>query len=160
MGLSLYTFTSNLRRKFTFRNRHTAVVLRLKYCNVIAFSSFTLKYVSELLGFRTLSIVRILIITRKSGRWIKSETPVILCVIHHRQNPIESKICLFENITLYLFPRYFPLATSVFLCFIYLYEHRHVVIVVIFMCPWYKSGLHSTSGNIKVTGTTTKRKCS
>jgi hypothetical protein len=26
----------------------------------------------------------------KSGRWIKSETPVILCVIHHRQNPIES----------------------------------------------------------------------
>jgi hypothetical protein len=50
---------------------------------------------TELLGF----IVRILIITRKrikttlllkSGRWIKSETPVILCVIHHRQNPIES----------------------------------------------------------------------
>jgi hypothetical protein len=24
------------------------------------------------------------------GRWIKSKTPAILCVIHHRQNPIES----------------------------------------------------------------------
>jgi hypothetical protein len=26
----------------------------------------------------------------ESGRWKKSENPVILCVIHHRQNPIES----------------------------------------------------------------------
>jgi hypothetical protein len=28
----------------------------------------------------------------QSGRWTKSETPVILCVIHHRQNPIESTV--------------------------------------------------------------------
>jgi hypothetical protein len=27
----------------------------------------------------------------ESGRWTKSENPVILCVIHHRQNPIESR---------------------------------------------------------------------
>jgi hypothetical protein len=26
----------------------------------------------------------------ESGRWTKSENPLILCVIHHRQNPIES----------------------------------------------------------------------
>jgi hypothetical protein len=26
----------------------------------------------------------------ESGRWTKSENPVILCVIQHRQNPIES----------------------------------------------------------------------
>jgi hypothetical protein len=26
----------------------------------------------------------------ESGRWTKSETPLILCVTHHRQNPIES----------------------------------------------------------------------
>jgi hypothetical protein len=26
----------------------------------------------------------------ESGRWTKSENPVILCAIHHRQNPIES----------------------------------------------------------------------
>jgi hypothetical protein len=26
----------------------------------------------------------------ESGRWTESENPVILCVIHHRQNPIES----------------------------------------------------------------------
>jgi hypothetical protein len=26
----------------------------------------------------------------ESGRWAKSENPIILCVIHHRQNPIES----------------------------------------------------------------------
>jgi hypothetical protein len=26
----------------------------------------------------------------ESGRWTKSENPVIMCVIHHRQNPIES----------------------------------------------------------------------
>jgi hypothetical protein len=26
----------------------------------------------------------------ESGRWTNSENPVILCVIHHRQNPIES----------------------------------------------------------------------
>jgi hypothetical protein len=26
----------------------------------------------------------------ESGRWIKSEPPVIQCVVHHRQNPIES----------------------------------------------------------------------
>jgi hypothetical protein len=26
----------------------------------------------------------------ESGRWTKSENPVILCVIHHRQKPIES----------------------------------------------------------------------
>jgi hypothetical protein len=25
----------------------------------------------------------------ESGQWTKSENPVILCVIHHRQNPIE-----------------------------------------------------------------------
>jgi hypothetical protein len=28
----------------------------------------------------------------ESGRWTKSVTPVILCVIHHRQNPIESRV--------------------------------------------------------------------
>jgi hypothetical protein len=26
----------------------------------------------------------------ESGRWTKSENPLILCVIHHRQNPVES----------------------------------------------------------------------
>jgi hypothetical protein len=29
-----------------------------------------------------------------SGRWITSETPVILCVIHHRQNSVESNISI------------------------------------------------------------------
>jgi hypothetical protein len=28
----------------------------------------------------------------ESGRWTKSENPVILCVIHHHQNPIESTV--------------------------------------------------------------------
>jgi hypothetical protein len=28
----------------------------------------------------------------ESGRWTKSENPVILCVIHHRQNPIKSTV--------------------------------------------------------------------
>jgi hypothetical protein len=27
---------------------------------------------------------------KEQTRWIKSETPVIQCVIHHRQNPIQS----------------------------------------------------------------------
>jgi hypothetical protein len=34
-----------LRQLFTFRNHHTALVLKSKYFNAIAFSSFTLKYV-------------------------------------------------------------------------------------------------------------------
>jgi hypothetical protein len=25
----------------------------------------------------------------ESGRWMKSENPLVLCVIHHRQTPIE-----------------------------------------------------------------------
>jgi hypothetical protein len=33
----------------------------------------------------------------ESGRWTKSENPVILCVIHHRQNPIESRTPVFER---------------------------------------------------------------
>jgi hypothetical protein len=32
----------------------------------------------------------------ESGRWTKSENPVILCVIHHRQNPIESTCEMFR----------------------------------------------------------------
>jgi hypothetical protein len=28
----------------------------------------------------------------QSGRWTKSENPLILCVIHHRQNPIQSTL--------------------------------------------------------------------
>jgi hypothetical protein len=34
----------------------------------------------------------------ESGRWTKSENPVILCVIHHRQNPAECTLnceCLY-----------------------------------------------------------------
>jgi hypothetical protein len=31
-----------------------------------------------------------LLIILNSGRWTKSENAAILCVIHHRQNPIES----------------------------------------------------------------------
>jgi hypothetical protein len=34
---------------------------------------------------------------KKSGRWTKSEKPISLCVIHHRQNPIVSTMRLFHN---------------------------------------------------------------
>jgi hypothetical protein len=34
----------------------------------------------------------------KPGRWTKSENPVILCVIHHRQNPIESTLVAVEQL--------------------------------------------------------------
>jgi hypothetical protein len=35
----------------------------------------------------------------ESGRWTKSGNPVILCVIHHRQNPIEStELCCHANL--------------------------------------------------------------
>jgi hypothetical protein len=63
-------------------------------------------------SFRAMSIVRILNNQNKNterdpvsetscffssnyletGRWTKSENPVILCVIHHRQNPIKSTV--------------------------------------------------------------------
>jgi hypothetical protein len=39
--------------------------------------------VSEMLCF-------FFVIYEKSGRWTKSENPISLCVIHHRQNPIVS----------------------------------------------------------------------
>jgi hypothetical protein len=33
----------------------------------------------------------------ESGRWTKSENPVILCVVHHRQNPTENLLLSHEN---------------------------------------------------------------
>jgi hypothetical protein len=75
-------------------------------------ASTTIELLSEILGFRTLSIVLVLknklrkhltwgrkqihfpkrrvslVCFLIPGRWIKSETPISLKVIHHRQNPI------------------------------------------------------------------------
>jgi hypothetical protein len=36
-----------------------------------------------------------IVIWEKSGRWTKSENPISLCVIHHRQNPIVSIVLYF-----------------------------------------------------------------
>jgi hypothetical protein len=52
----------------------------------------------------------------ESGRWTKSENPLILCFVHHRQNPIESTNITSEHLLSVRDVIRWQLAYSIALC--------------------------------------------